>query len=97
MFECNAALCLFQACEVFSKLHSDKDHHLDYLLVTVVAVTGQQGITPASYHRYTLLLGALLTLSGVQEMTLLLLWLSPTTGQKDPLGCRWSLAWACYR
>ena len=49
MFECIAALCLFQACdcEVFSKLHSDKDHHLDYLLVTV-AVTGQQGLTPAS-------------------------------------------------
>jgi len=29
------------------KLHSDKDHHLDYLLVTV-AVIGQQGLTPAS-------------------------------------------------
>ena len=28
-------------------LHSDEDHHLDYLLVTV-AVTGQQGLTPAS-------------------------------------------------
>ena len=47
VFECNAVLCLFQACEVFSKLHSDKDHRLDYLLVTV-AVTGQQGLTPAS-------------------------------------------------
>ena len=45
--QCCSVLCLFQACEVFSKLHSDKDHHLDYLLVTV-AVTGQQGLTPAS-------------------------------------------------
>ena len=44
-FECNTALCLLQACEVSSTLHCDKDHHLDYLLVT-----GQHGLTltPAS-------------------------------------------------
>ena len=88
VFECNAVLF----CVYFRPAKSSPNCTAIRTITwttcwSLLLLQGSRGSLQraASCHRYTLLLGALLTLLGVQEMTLLLLWLSPTTGQKDPL------------